>query len=140
MNCFLITNFLVCVHIIMFNTVLQKLKDSRWQPQELWKTDSDPKLTENFNDRPERNAENRIVMRMNAFQRPYAKRSTISEGNFWEKLKKLFQKCLLKDQARHRGDDDSSDSRGKTSHNTNVSVCVMDDPLENAGSVGSRKA
>ena len=38
--------------------------------------------------------------------------------------------------ARHRGDDDSSDSRGKTPHNASRSVGVMDDPRENAVALG----
>ena len=41
--------------------------------------------------------------------------------------------------ARHRGDDDSSDSRGKASHNTNISLCVMDDPFENAVALGPER-
>ena len=42
----------------MFNTVLQKFKRFEVATSELWKTDSNPKLPEIFNDRPERNAGN----------------------------------------------------------------------------------
>ena len=41
----------------MFDTVVQKFKRFEVATSELWKTDSNPKLPEIFNDRPERNAE-----------------------------------------------------------------------------------
>ena len=122
----------------MFNTVLQKFKRFEVATSELWKTDSNPKLTENFNDRPERNAEK---PNRNANERLS---ETIASVQLFPKrilgeIEKIDLKMPPKRTARHRGDDDSSDSRGKTSHNTNISVCVMDDPLENAVALGPER-
>ena len=122
----------------MFNNVLQKFKRFEVATSELWKTDSNPKLTENFNDRPERNAEK---PNRNANERLSETIASVQlfPKKFWKKLKKLIQKCLLKDQRVTEGMMTHLIAEGKNSHNTNISVCVMDDPAENAAALGSGK-
>ena len=119
----------------MFNNVLQKFKRFEVATSELWKTNSNPKLPEPFNDRPERNAEKSNRNANEHLSETVASFQLFSKRILGE-IEKIDSEMPPKRAARHRGDDDLADSRGKTSHNTSRSVCVMDDPLENAVALG----
>ena len=119
----------------MFNNVLQKFKRFEVATSELWKTNSNPKPPEPFNDRPERNAEKSNRNANEHLSETVASFQLFSKRILGE-IEKIDLQMPPKRTARHRGDDDLADSRGKTSHNASRSVCVMDDPLENAVALG----
>ena len=121
---------------IMFNNLLRKFKRFEVATSELWKTNSNPKLPELFNDRPERNAEKSNRNANEHLSETVASFQLFSKRILGEIEENYDLEMPPKRTARHRGDDDSSDSRGKTPHNASRSVCVMDDPLENAVALG----
>ena len=83
----------------MFNTVLRKFKRFEVATSELWKTDSNPKLPELFNDRPERKAGKiESYMRMNTFQRLLRVFNCFRKRILGEIEKNLIRKCLRKEQ------------------------------------------
>ena len=73
---------------IMFNTVLQKFQRFEVATSELWKTDSNPKLTEIFNNGPERNAQ-KLNRNANECLSEIIASVQLFRREFWEKLKKM---------------------------------------------------